>query len=102
MLQANYFFFQLCDKKDDKDRSTCLLGEQYCHCAFFEAFFEKFEDHQEESLDYNIDPYEEYMLKRRYGDEWHQHVSFFEEEEDFWEDDLGLEDYEDDPDAFPF
>lgn len=106
MLKANYFFFELCDKKDKKDRSGCLLGEKYCHCAFFEAFFEKFEDNQEEESDLNVDPYEEYMLKRRYGDDWHKHVSY-DEEIDFderpEEDDLGLDDFEDDSgDEFPF
>lgn len=105
MLKANYFFFKLCDKKGQKDRSDCLLGEKYCHCAFFEAFFEKFEDNEEES-DLNIDPYEEYMLKRRYGDDWYKYISL-EEEEDFGEygedDDLGFSDSEDDVDNdFPF
>lgn len=105
MLKANYFFFELCDKKDKKDRSECILGEKYCHCTFFEAFFEKFEDGQNEETDYNIDPYEEYMLKRRYGDDWHKHISSCDEDADdsFWEDDLGLDEYEDDAgDDFPF
>ncbi len=106
MLKANYFFFELCDKKEKKDRSDCLLGEKYCHCAFFEAFFEKFEDNQEEESDLNIDPYEEYMLKRRYGDDWHKYIAF-EEEGDFEgyqeDDDLGFDDFEDDSgDEFPF
>ena len=48
MLKANYFFFEFCDKKDgDADRSQCLLGE-YCHCAFFEEFFERFEEEEED------------------------------------------------------
>jgi len=85
MLKANYFFFELCDKKDKKDRSGCLLGEKYCHCA---------------------DPYEEYMLKRRYGDDWHKYIAY-EEEVDFEgfqdDEDLGFEDFEDDSgDDFPF
>ncbi len=92
MLKANYFFFEFCDKKDQPDRSQCLLGEAYCHCAFFEAFFEKFEEEQEDT-DYHIDPYEEYMLKRRYGDDWHQHIAF-EEEIDFG-DDLEEDDLDD-------
>lgn len=101
MLKANYFFFEFCDKKDKKNRSKCILGEKYCHCAFFEAFFEKFEDGQEEETDYPIDPYEEYMLKRRYGDDWYKYISSYEEELDdgFWEDDLDLDDLDED---FPF
>ncbi len=103
MLKANYFFFKLCDKKDKKDRSTCILGEKYCHCNFFEAFFEKFEDEQDGETDYNVDPYEEYMLKRRYGDDWYNHISSCEDDGDdnFWDDDLDLDEYEDDDD-FPF
>jgi len=81
MLKANYFFFEFCDKKGQSDRSECLLGEEYCHCAFFEAFFEEFEDEQED-MDYNIDPYEEYMLKRRYGDNWRKYIAY-EEDMDF-------------------
>ncbi len=81
MLKANYFFFEFCDRKEQPDRSQCLLGEKYCHCAFFEAFFEKFEDEQEDT-DYPIDPYEEYMLKRRYGDNWRKYIAY-EEEIDF-------------------
>lgn len=106
MLKANYFFFEFCDKKDNKDRSECILGEKYCHCAFFEKFFEKFEDSQEEEMDYNIDPYEEYMLKRRYGENWHQYIAYEEEIDfdDFWdEDDTGLDNMEDDSnDITPF
>ena len=104
MLKANYFFFEFCDKKGTPDRSQCLLGEQYCHCAFFEAFFEKFEDEQEES-DYNIDPYEEYMLKRRYGDNWYKYIAYEEEMdyEDYLEDDDYDDDYDDDfDDNLPF
>lgn len=105
MLKANYFFFKFCDRKDNQDRSECLLGEKYCHCAFFEEFFEKFEDEQEES-DYHIDPYEEYMLKRRYGDNWHKYIAYEEDMDfgdDFDEDDL--DDYlsdEDMDDSLPF
>ncbi len=102
MLKANYFFFEFCDQKDQPDRSQCLLGEKYCHCAFFEAFFEKFEDEQDDSSDYHIDPYEEYMLKRRYGDDWHKYIAF-EEEVDFgdflddgdFDDDLSDDDVDD-------
>ena len=106
MLKANYFFFEFCDKKDKKDHSECILGEKYCHCAFFEKFFEKFEDGQEEVSEYNIDPYEEYMLKRRYGDNWHKYIAY-EEELDFEDylddDDFGLDDLEDDlDDSLPF
>ena len=101
MLKANYFFFEFCDKKDNTDRSECILGEKYCHCAFFEKFFEKFEDVKEGEADYNIDPYEEYMLKRRYGENWHQYISY-EEELDFdeyWdEEDYGLDNLDDEID----
>ena len=108
MLKANYFFFEFCDKRNSTDRSGCLLGEQYCHCIFFEDFFNKFEN-TEEDTDYGIDPYEEYMLKRRYGDDWRKHLHY-EGEFDFdpdqyidrEEDDFGLDDLEDDHDNLPF
>jgi len=105
MLKANYFFFEFCDKKGQSDRSECLLGEEYCHCAFFEAFFEEFEDEQEDT-DYNIDPYEEYMLKRRYGDNWRKYIAY-EDDLDFGdfleEDDLDEDfDSDDSEDELPF
>lgn len=103
MLKANYFFFEFCDKKGNKgNRSECLLGEKYCHCAFFDAFFDKFEDGtvEEDTSDYNVDPYEEYMLKRRYGDTWYKHI---QHEDDFDDDeDFGLDELGDAPEDLPF
>jgi len=100
MLKANYFFFELCVEKDGKDRSQCIMGPEYCHCAFFEAFFERFEDdNAEEETNINIDPYEQYMLKRRYGKNWQKYIQYEEEfDHNRDEDDLGLEDLEDDLD----
>ena len=103
MLKANYFFFAFCD--DDTNRKDCLLGEKYCHCRFFEAFFKKFSNSTQEetsSDEYAIDPYEEYMLKKRYGDRWYQYIRSDDEEE--WEegdDDLGYEE-DDDLEDLPF
>ncbi|MEM1124771.1 MAG: hypothetical protein AAGJ18_30315, partial [Bacteroidota bacterium] len=92
MLKANYYFFEFCDKKDNQDRSTCILGEKYCHCAFFEAFFDRFEDDQasEEMEQIAIDPSEEYMLKRRYGESWYKYLPF--------EEDLDYDDYSEEDD----
>ncbi len=100
ILKANYFFFEFCDKRDGHtDRSQCLLGEEYCHCAFFETFFERFEEEEGVEDDLAIDPYEEYMLKRRYGDRWYKYIRY--EEEDFGgEDDFEFN--EDDFDDMPF
>ncbi|MEM6316326.1 MAG: hypothetical protein AAF960_01575 [Bacteroidota bacterium] len=106
MLKANYFFFEFCDKKDQQDRSECILGEKYCHCAFFEAFFDKFEDGQtvEDTENLAIDPYEEYMLKRRYGDNWYKYLPLEDYEEDLDFDDYSEEDDFDEgfDENFPF
>lgn len=106
MLKANYFFFEFCDKKGQPNKSECLLGEKYCHCAFFEAFFEKFEEDEQEDTDYHIDPYEEYMLKRRYGDDWRKYIAYEEDadfgdflDEDDFDEDL---DFDDSEDGLPF
>jgi hypothetical protein len=109
MLKANYFFFEFCDKEDQTNRSDCILGAEYCHCAFFEAFFERFDEGKgnENDLEPNIDPYEEYMLRRRYGEHWREYIQYQEEDIDFdaeaWdEDEDDIDDYNEDPDNLFF
>ena len=96
MLKANYYFFELCDRHAQRDRSQCLLGEAYCHCAFFESFFDDFkgeaQDCEPEENSSTLDPYEEYMLKRRYGENWRKYIPTDEEE-------INLEDFLDEDDV---
>ena len=89
-------------KTENPATSFSRLGRDLLRDDFFFAFFEE----DEEETDYNIDPYEEYMLKRRYGDDWRKYIAY-EEDVDFGdffdEDDFdeGL-DGDDSEDGLPF
>jgi len=67
-IKVRHFTFSFC--KESICREDCLLGTQYCHCLFFDDFFDKFSPTKEESTDIGIDPFKQYLLKRRYGEDW--------------------------------
>lgn len=69
IVKVRHFTFSFCD--ESVCREACLLGAQYCHCLFFDDFFDKFA-HDKESKDVEVDinPYKQYLLKRRYGADW--------------------------------
>ena len=83
LSKDRYFFFSLCDKQTK--RQDCLLGEKYCHCVFFENFFQRFSSPKESELPLNIeiDADKIYILKSRYGEDWYRYLRF--DEEDFKE-----------------
>ena len=67
-IKVRHFTFSFC--KENICREDCLLGPRYCHCLFFDDFFDKFTPTKEESTDIDIDPFKQYLLKRRYGEDW--------------------------------
>lgn len=91
-IKVNYFNFSFCE--ENADRETCILGPKYCHCAFFDAFFEKFsnatQEETTEELDLNINTYKQYMLKKRYGDQWLKYI--LPDDVEPWDEEDNLED----------
>lgn len=68
-----YFSFSLCGEK--QPRENCIMGPLYCHCALMENFFKKYgglEEQEQESKE----EYDEYILKRRFGEEWQKYLDF--------------------------
>ncbi len=79
--ELNTFHFSFCDKPTNK--KDCLLEEKYCHCTFYEHFFKRYSSQDEHSkpLDITIDADKEYLLKRRFGEDWYQYLRI--DDEDF-------------------
>ena len=78
--EVNKFYFSFCDRPDN--RTECLLEEKYCHCNFYDNFFERFSSQEEQNkpLDITIDADKEYLLKRRYGENWYQYLRIDKED----------------------
>jgi len=84
-IKVRHFTFSFCD--ESLCRKACLLGPEYCHCLFFDDFFDKFTHTTEESADADVEinPYKQYLLKRRYGEDWLNEL--LPEDSEPWEED---------------
>jgi hypothetical protein len=69
-------FFNFC--KPGTASQTCAMGE-YCHCAFFEELFSRFEDEDltpEEERQRKLG-WEVERIKRKYGDDWMKYYPYY-------------------------
>jgi len=88
-IKVRHFTFSFCE--EEACRKECILGTEYCHCLFFDDFFDKFAHTNEatEEIDLDNDPYKQYMLKKRYGDQWMDELLPKDSEPWEKEDDIG-------------
>jgi hypothetical protein len=68
-------FFILC--KADTEHKKCALGE-YCHCAFYTAFFADFVEEDLSPEEERVRALEMEMrhIKRKYGDDWMKYYPY--------------------------
>jgi len=66
-----YFSFSLCGEK--QPRENCIMGSPYCHCALMENFFKKYGGLEQQGKE-DTKEYDEYILKRRFGEDWQKYL----------------------------